>query len=319
MGWIKRNLFFVGGGALALLLLGGAGFLTYRSWARNSSASDKLNEIYQNLTSLSQQNPGPGNDKTDNTRLAKEQQQAIHDWLISAGKYFKPVPAIPPGNPVVKKDFADALHLTIDTLKHEAENASVTLPPDYEFSFKAEQSRVQFAPGSLEPLAVQLGEVKAISEVLFSTRINALVGIQRVRVSEDDANGLASDYLDEPSVTNELAVVTPYIVTFRCFTPELARVMSAFATAPNTFIIKSINVQSAGGNSGASIAADTTAAAANTVAAANYRRGFGQYIQPTVAVTPPPATKGGLQTVLKEQLLQVSMKVMVVKLLPLKS
>ena len=33
---------------------------------------------------------------------------------------------------------------------------------------------------------MQLGEVKAISEVLFAARVNALDGIQRVRVSDDD-------------------------------------------------------------------------------------------------------------------------------------
>ena len=59
----------------------------------------------------------------------------------------------------------------------------MTLPPKYDFSFTAQRSLVKFASGSLGPLATQLGEVKAITEVLLAARINALDGIQRVRVS----------------------------------------------------------------------------------------------------------------------------------------
>ena len=77
--------------------------------------------------------------------------------------------------------FAGALHRTLAQLQHEAAAANVALPPEYDFSFIARTlaPRLTFAPGSLEPLSVQLGEVKAISEVLFAAGINALDGIQR--------------------------------------------------------------------------------------------------------------------------------------------
>ena len=52
----------------------------------------------------------------------------------------------------------------------------------------------KFAPGSLHPLAVQLGEVKTISEILFAARVNSLDGIQRNRVSDDDTAGPQTDY-----------------------------------------------------------------------------------------------------------------------------
>ncbi len=68
------------------------------------------------------------------------------------------------------------------------------LPPNYGFSFEAQRSIVKFAPGSLPPLAVQLGEVKTISEILFASRVNSLDGIQRARVSDDDTAGPQSDY-----------------------------------------------------------------------------------------------------------------------------
>jgi hypothetical protein len=210
-------------------------------------------------------------------------------------------------------------------LRHQAEVASVMLPPQYDFSFSAQRTRVVFAPGSLEPLAVQLGEVKAISEVLFAAKVNALDSIQRVRVSEDDAtSGLQSDYIDQRPVTNDLAVITPYVVTFRTFTPELAKVMSGFATAPSPFIVKSVSVQPAG----MALAVPDAAAQGNGnygYPGGNpppYGRNFpDQRLRGPMSEQPPPGAapvvgKGGLQTVLKEQLLRITLEVEIVKLAP---
>jgi hypothetical protein len=317
MGWIKRNLFFVVGGLLALGLLGGAGFFIYTGWARNADESVKLKEIYDKLQEIAQSPLQPGNEKNNNTEIAKEQEKQVRDWIASAGKYFQSIPPIPPESPVTSESYAAALRRTIDTLQHEAESASVTLPPKYDFSFAAQRSLVKFAGGSLGPLATQLGEVKTISEILFAARINALDGIQRARVSDDDTTGLQSDYMDEPPITNALAVLTPYRVTFQSFTPELAGVLRGFATSPNTFIIKSINVQPAG-------AANSGDAAASgqpnpMIGMDRFRfRGEGMNLP---GMMPPPdqqpvAGKGGLQMVLKEQLLRITMEVEIVKLLP---
>jgi hypothetical protein len=317
MGWIKRNLFFVVGGVVALGLLGAGGFYIYKGWNRNSDAADKLNEIYGTLKSLQQQKPSPGNNKIDNTQIAKEQQRQLRLWIDAAGKYFQPIPPIPEDN-VTSEAFAGELRRTVDTLQHEADSAGVVLPPKYDFSFSAQRPLVKFADGSLGSLAVQLGEVKAIAEAIFATRVNALDSLQRVRVSADDAAGPAGDYIEDHAVTNDLATITPYMVTFRCFTPELARVISTLATASNTFLIRAINIQPAG------------AASASPGNAAGGMPGVG--MPPDVGMPgrfypggnmPPPATpvqpasgKGGLQTVLKEQLLRVSLEMDIVKLLP---
>ena len=142
-------------------------------------------------------------------------------------------------------------------------------------------------------------------------------------------------------MTNELAVLTPYEVTFRCFSSELASVLAGFASSPAGLIVKSINVEPA-----AAIAAVTDPAAP---AAATYvppvqtytppppppmaERGPGgmadrygtaqrRYTPPPVAqpaYTPPPAgagakSKGGLPTVLDEKQLKVTLVLVVVKL-----
>jgi hypothetical protein len=313
MGWIKRNLFFVVGGILALGLLGGAGFFIYTGWARNSEKSDKLNEIYGKLQEIAQSPLQPGNNKINNTQLAREQEKQMRDWMAAAGRYFQAIPAIPADAAVTSEAFAAALRRTIDTLQHEADSASVMLPPKYDFSFAAQRSLVKFAGGSLDPLAAQLGEVKAIAEILFAARVNELDGIQRVRVSEDDAAGLQSDYIEEHPATNELAILTPYVVTFRSFTPELARVISGFASAPNTYIVKSISVQPAG----AATAGAGGEATPYGQGGAMMDRRYLPPVMPAPDQPPQPLTgKGGLQTVLKEQLLRVTLEVEIVKLLP---
>src|ERR1700733_5022495 len=235
MGWIKRNLFFVIGGILALGLLGGAGFFIYTGWARNADMSAKLEEIYGKLQQLAEAPVQPGNNKIDNKKIAQEQEKQVRDWIARATDFFRPIPPIPQGS-VTIRTYATALDTTIYQLQQEAKDDSVVLPPEYYFSFQVMHNNTTISSTSLDPLAAQLGEVKAIAEILYAARINALDGIQRVRVSDDDLQGLQSDYIDERPTTNELAILTPYVVTFRSFTPELARVISGFATSPNSFI-----------------------------------------------------------------------------------
>jgi hypothetical protein len=342
MAWIKRNLFFVIGGILALGLLGAAGFYNYKGWSQNSAKYDKLNEIYGTLRNLTSQKLSPGNDRVDNIAAAREQENRIRDWIRQAEIYFQPITPIPnTGNNAVSSEaFAAALRRTIDQLQHEAEVASVALPPRYNFTFEAQRSLVKFAPGSLGALATQFGEVKAIAEILFAARVNSLDGIQRVRVSDDDANGPQSDYFDEYSVTNNLAVLTPYQITFRSFTPEIAHVLAGFAASPHGFIVKTINVQPAGstaapGPAGPGIERTETTMpmlAMTETKAPMLAQAYlppGLRARPAVPLSPPPTTlpaplptvmpgRGGLQTVLNEQLLRVTLVVEIVKLLPKK-
>jgi hypothetical protein len=337
MAWIKRNLFFVMGGILALGLLGAAGFYNYKGWSHNSAKYDQLKGIYDDLRKWTGQKPSPGNDKVDNIATAREQERQIREWIRQASDYFQPIAPIPnTGNNAVSSEaFAAALRRTIDQLQHEAEVASVTLPPKYNFSFEAQRSRVNFSSGSLASLAAQFGEVKTISEILFAARVNSLDGIQRVRVSDDDANGPQADYFDGHSVTNNLAVLTPYQITFRSFSPEVGEVLAGFASSPHGFIVKSINVQPAGAAAATAPETAATETAVPMLAATEPTEPMlaqpmpylppGLRARPAIPPAAPPAApptrvpgRGGLQTVLNEQLLRVTLVVEVVKLLPKK-
>jgi hypothetical protein len=280
------------------------------------------------LQKLTGQKPSPGNDKVDNIAAAREQERQIRNWIRQAADYFQPMAPIPnTGNNAVSSEaFAAALRRTIDQLQHEAEVASVTLPPKYNFSFEAQRSLVKFAPGSLGALAAQFGEVKTIAEILYAAKVNSLDGIQRVRVSDDDANGPQADYFDDHSVTNNLAVLTPYQITFRSFSPEVGEVLAGFASSPHGFIVKSINVQPAGAAAATAPETAMLTPAVPMLAEPMLAQPMpypppGLRARPAIPPAAPPTRvpgRGGLQTVLNEQLLRVTLVVEVVKLLPKK-
>lgn len=248
MEWIKRNLYFVIGSGVALVLMGLAGGYLYTGWARKSVAFEKLGQQYAELKRLYELNPNPGSDKVNNIRAAKEQQEQLRQFNTRAAAHFALIPPLPPfegTNKVTSEEFTSQLRRTLDQLQREAAAASVSLPPKFAFSFSAQKDAMTFAPGSLNLLAVQLGEVKALCDAIFAAKVNALDGLRRERVSSDDAKGPPSDYVEHKSVTNDLAVITPYEVTFRCFSAELAAFFNALHSGRHALLVKTINVEAA--------------------------------------------------------------------------
>jgi hypothetical protein len=252
MDWIKRNLYFLIGSLVALALMGLAGWYLYSKWQLNNTLLGQLDEKYATLKRLYDQKPHPGSGTVDNIQAAKDQQKQARAWIQKACRYFQRIPPLPAteSGKVTAQEFTYALSRTIDHLQHQATSSSVALPPKnsttgqtYSFSFEEQRPKLNFAPGSLEPLAVQLGEIKVICDVLFQAKINALDGIRRSRVSEDDQKGPLTDYIPDSPITNELAVLTPYELSFRCFSSELASVLAGFASSPYGIIVKTINVE----------------------------------------------------------------------------
>jgi hypothetical protein len=244
--------------------------------------------------------------------------------------------------------------LTIAQLQRDATNNSVVLPANYNYSFEAQRQQ-PFLVGNLDALAVQLGEVKAISDVLNQAKINALLSIRRERVSTEDNSGPPTDYLNVTSETNDLAVLTPYEISFQSFSAELAAVVSGFANSPHAILVTSINVGPAVG--GALLDPSLVGEMPPTTTQIYYpqvpqipsrmlppgerserdafreRYGIGGGKDSPMSryqqryATPPPQVyvpqvpvggtpKGGLQPMLDERQLDVTIMVRVVKLLP---
>jgi len=285
MDWIKRNLYFLIGSLVALALMGFAGWYLYSKWDLNNEILGKLDEQYAELKRLNEQNPHPGSGKINNIKAAKDQQQELRAYIQKSRQYFQRCPPIPvpESGKLTSQEFSSALSRTLDQMQQEATKTSVALPPKdskgqtYSFSFAAQRESLAYAAGSLDPLSVQLGEIKVICAVLFQAKVNALDNLRRERVSEDDLKGPQTDYLPDKSVTNELAVLSPYEITFRCFSPELAAVLGGFASSPYGLLVKSINVE----------------AAPATVASPEQAAVPPAYQPPVPAFTPPPPPRMG--------------------------
>ncbi len=322
MSWIKRNLYFLVGGIIAVVLLGLAGFYFYSKWSLNAESEEKLRVAYADWERITALNPNPGNAKVDNIKLAREQERQIRVFISSKiQKYFVAIPPIP--NPkngeVTKQDFNSSLRRTIDQLQKDAAAGGVVLPPHYDFSFQAEKNLPNFAAGSLPPLSAQLGDIKVICGILFQAKVNSLDAICRERVSADDQNGPQADYLElgHVAVTNDLAILVPYEVTFHCFSAELAGALAGFGSTEYCIIVKSVNVDPAGGMASAGDV---------TLPGAYPPPGYNRYLRmggaPPPAALPQPAAlppaRGGLQTVLDEKPLKITLVLNVVRLLPRK-
>jgi hypothetical protein len=330
---------------VALALMGLAGWYLYSKWQLNNQIVDKLNEQYTELKRLNEQNPHPGSDQVNNIQAAKEQQKEMRAYIQKARQYFQlcpPIP-VPQSGKLTSQEFSSALSRTLDQMQHEAIKASVTLPPKdstgqaYSFSFAAQSKSLAYAPGSLAPLSVQLADIKALCSVLVEAKVNSLDNIRRERVSDDDLKGPQTDYLTEKSVTNELAVLTPYEVSFRCFSSELASILAGFAASPCGLLVKTINVESApAAATGAEALAPAPAAAAPVAAEARMAERYGMRgrgaagagfserygnrappaaaAQPAYAPPAAPASRGGLPISLDEKQLKVTLMLYAVKL-----
>ncbi len=240
MLWLKRNLFLVVGGLIALGLLGVAGFFLYSNYQKDAEVTGQLSAKTDELKTLTERDPYP-DDK--NITLAKKEQERAQIFLKQAQKYLG---SAPPSGKLDNAAFKALLENTIFELKKKAENAGVGLPPNYGFTFQAQRPLVQFAAGSLEPLASQLADIKAICNVAFDAKIHSIEGIRRVAVSADDTAAGGTDYIGKSVYTNAevQAVVSPYELKFHGFTTELADTLAGLARAPHCFIVKSVFVES---------------------------------------------------------------------------
>ena len=329
MSWIKRNLYFIVGGSIAIILLGLAGFYCYSKWSLNNESLEKLDAAYADWERISNLSPNPGNEKVNNIQLAREQQKDVRGIIAKVDKFFTPIPPIP--NPtkgrVTKEEFASALRRTVDQLQKDATSDGITLPAKYDFSFQAERNLPNFAAGSLPLLAAQLGDIKMICSALFDAKVNSLDSIRRERVSMDDQNGPQVDYLElsHLSVTNDLAVLVPYEVSFRSFSTELASVLAAFGGSNHGIIVKSVNVETGSGAPGTVPGYGNVPGGfsdAVTPPAGYPPPGYNRYFQggmpPVQPTAVAPTTRGGLTTVLDEKPLKVTLVLNVVRLLPKK-
>jgi len=245
MAWVKRNLYFLIGSLVALALMGGGGFYLWMKISDEAKVTEEITTQNEELKRLANQNPHPGEQgKTDNVQAAKDQDKALRAYLSKVSTHFKRPAPIPDSPKVGGAEFATQLPNVIAALTREAKQAGVDHPEGYYFSFEAQKRLVTFDPASLNKLAVSLGEIKALSEILFDAKINYLEAIKREVISATN-DTVPGDYISLTTTSNALAELTPYEIDFRGFSAELAAVLSGIVNSPYCIIVKSMNVEPA--------------------------------------------------------------------------
>jgi hypothetical protein len=318
MAWIKKNLFLIIGGLVALALLGLAGFYLYQGVQADAAVTDELDQRTATLKQLVNQPVHPGTDKVNNIAAAKEDEKRLEDFRVKLRKQF--------AAPIAEKQFNNQsfrglLDTTIAKLQQLSARSGMNLPvKDYWFTYGSQKSAVDFK--DVGSLASELADVEALVEILCEAKVPALVGLKRVPTK--DESGYIDFLSSGKSDTNSWAAVTPYEVTFQGFSSELARVMEGLVTAPQCFIVKTLGVAQAPAAAGVAAAIVPTPAEIQArMMQSRYggMGGMGRYNRmpppPPVAVAPKtPVTKGGLTTVLDENKLRFTLALEVVKLLP---
>jgi hypothetical protein len=240
MAWLKRNLSLVIFGIIALGLLGFATFYFLSNRGKNKQFDTDLEETKNRIDQLQRKNPFPSE---TNITLARTELARVRQMINAAQEFYAPIPF----EKVADKDFRAVLDHTIFELQTRARDLGVELPDkDYAFSFKAQKTLFNYAPGSFPALPEQLAEIKTIAGVLFDAKVNRLANIKRMRVTVDDPAG-SPDYFgdDRSTTTNDLTktVSNPYEVTFHSFSGELAATLEGFYKSKHGMIVKTVTIQ----------------------------------------------------------------------------
>jgi len=306
MGWVKRNLFLVIGGLLAIALLGLGGFYFWTNRQKNRQIETQLEENKANLTRLVNLAPSPN---ATNIARAKQEVQTARAAVEQAKLFFSPIPF----QPVTGQAFKSLLDQTIFDLHRKSEVASVALPSkDYAFTFAHQKTQLQFPAEAFPALPQQLAEIREICGILFDARVNRLITIRRSRLYVDEPLSQVDHHELQPEVNEAVGMaINPYEVTVHAFTPELATALQSFYKSTNGLVVKSVQVE-----------------VAPTTADPNLPPGAAPLPVPPVArptAPPPGAGRPGapaakppeaIKTVLNERLLKITMMIDVMRTRP---
>ena len=240
MLWIKRNLFLVIFGVIALGLLGWSIMFFMAKQAENARLEGDLQAAKSQLDQLYSKVPFPNE---TNIASATADVVRVRKDVNAVKEFFQPVPF----EKVADKDFTVLLQNTIVDLQKRAQQVGIQLPEsDYAFSFKAQKNALTFAPGSFPTLPMQLAEIKALTEIIYDAKVNRITNIKRMKVTTDDPEGSA-DYHGLTTHTNTFTqtVSNPYQFEIHGFSGDLGKVIEGLYKSKHGFILKSLHVEPA--------------------------------------------------------------------------
>lgn len=245
MTWVKRNLPFVIGAAVAVVLLGLAGFFLFTKYSEESQVAEELGGRTSRLQELVTQPVHPGTDKVNNIQATKDEQLRWQNEFLKPARQLFPVLSTNAGADVSQLQLR--IVSTVAELQRAATNSSVEIPPQFGFSFSAQQRTLRLDGSVADYLAIQLSDVRELAMMLFRSKIHKLISFQRVSVSTNETMD-SGDFLPKSLAqitTNDTlgAVLFPYRMTFVSHSAEIARMMSEIARSEGGYTVKYVSVQ----------------------------------------------------------------------------
>jgi len=335
MAWIKRNLVFVISMAAGLLLAGFCAYLLMGDLSANRQANSDYQSIVEQLKAAQS---GKGAPSKESIAKAKDELTNVNQFVADVRTVFAPFPTPPKET---EEGFSAYIETTIADLTLKATNAGVGLPKDFTFAFTDLRGKLKYETNNIPLWMQQWEEIKAICDILYRAKVNSLTALQRVPVNGTDLFQTTSDEIASSTVSNATTIATPYKITIRTFTRELADVVNGLTHSSNCFVIKNFVVYPAGprnmdfstlttqqGDSGqADDPAPELVMPRNTTPeqADRLRRIFNQHYQAwqarqtakearLAAAAVSSSASGAPVTVEREQLLQVTLSVEAVKI-----
>jgi len=228
MAWIKRNLYFTITVFVALGVTGFCGYLLYSTLSQNTAANEQYASSKSSLEDLQKKSPYP---TPENIQAAGEDAARVQAFLTEFQKPFAPFPT---PRMMDDRQFTEYLHQVVTKFGKEATNAGVGMQPDYEFSFSQQINKLNHPSDYIQPWLQELEEIDAILHILYTAKIKRPPG------GPDDFG--TDDYIQFNTNVTPWGVVSPYVVYFRAFSPELANVLAGIAGSSNCLIVKAVYV-----------------------------------------------------------------------------
>jgi hypothetical protein len=93
---------------------------------------------------------------------------------------------------------------------------------------------------------MQLAEIKAITDIIYESKINRITNIRRMRVTTDDPEG-STDYHQLRIQTNTFTqtISNPYQFEVHSFSGDLGKLIEGLYKSKHGFILKSLQVEPA--------------------------------------------------------------------------
>jgi hypothetical protein len=234
MAWIKRNLYFVISAVVGLGLTGFCGYLFYSSMSENAAAKEAYESARSGLDTLQKKAPFPSKENIEAAEADKVRVQAF------LNEFRKPFSGYPTPPKLDDRQFKDYLQKIVYQFGTDATNAGVGLSPGYAFTFSQQIDKLNFPSESIGPWLQDLEEIKALLRIFYKAKINYLESLKRPTGGGDDLGPDVSNILP---TTNSFGIVSPYVITFRAFSAEIADVLTGLAASSNCYIVQALFVE----------------------------------------------------------------------------